>query len=90
MDYGFNGEDLYVCLEMEYANGGDLEGFIKMHKEKDERIPQRMVVSLLYQIWSALYYLERKKLLHRDLKPPNILLRKPHKDRDDVIIKIGV
>jgi serine/threonine protein kinase len=70
---------LKECLEtegelvvvMEYA-GADLSELLKKtHKLSDDRIR-------LYgrQILNAMLYLNQNRILHRDLKPQNILLQK--------------
>jgi uncharacterized protein (TIGR02145 family) len=53
---------------MEYANRGDLKSFIASNRDP------RLIHSILIEILRGLGYLHRKGMIHRDLKPQNILL----------------
>jgi len=60
-------------LVMEYAPNGSLRD---MHP-KGSRLPLDTVVSYVKQVSSALQYVHDNKLIHRDVKPENMLLG-PH------------
>ena len=62
--------DDHAHIAMEYLDGGDLRARI------DRGISQRAAVQYLRQIASALDAVHAKGVLHRDLKPGNIMLRK--------------
>ncbi len=62
--------DDHAHIAMEYLGGGDLRARI----END--ISERQSVQYLRQIASALSAVHAKGVLHRDLKPGNIMLRK--------------
>ena len=62
--------DDHAHIAMEYLAGGDLR--VRMEKG----IPERAAVQYLRQIASALSAVHAKGVLHRDLKPGNIMLRK--------------
>lgn len=69
--------NLYIVTE--YINGGSLEDLIKGYKQKDEYMEEKRVWDFLVQCLSGLLYLhETKKIIHRDIKPDNILV-----DADD-------
>ena len=68
--YDLGVADDHAHIEMEYLDGGDLR-----HKI-DSGIPEEDAVRYLRQIASALSAVHGKGVLHRDLKPGNIMLRK--------------
>ncbi len=65
-------EDGRLFLIFEYADC-DLKKFIDRHKKG---LPPELVKSFLYQILAALNYCHAHRVIHRDLKPQNILIDK--------------
>lgn len=62
---------IYLCLEyMQY----DLKKFWDAKFGKDFQVNASYVQSVMYQIFKGVDYLHGKKVLHRDLKPQNILI----------------
>jgi len=59
---------------MEYCSGGDLKEIIKRYKNRKEYIPEDMVLKLIKQILLGVTALHKNSILHRDLKPGNILV----------------
>jgi serine/threonine protein kinase len=57
-------------LIMEYLRHGTM----RIRHPKGSRVPIETVVSYIKQIANALQYLHEQKLIHRDVKPENILL----------------
>ncbi len=68
--YDLGVSDDHAHIAMEYLGGGDLRRKIEIG------IPERAAVQYLRQISDALAAIHRKGVLHRDLKPGNIMLRK--------------
>lgn len=68
--YGAFLRDSAVVLALEYMDGGSMENVI----HQLGAIPERVLGSIAYQILYALSYLKTHKWVHRDIKPPNILL----------------
>jgi serine/threonine protein kinase len=69
--YDYANDDSFIYIALEYCENGTLHTFLNKR-------PLKEVHCKLYfsQIISALKYLYNKNILHRDLKPQNILLDK--------------
>lgn len=70
LDVGSDHNEHY--LVMEYVNGMDLKEYIKEHKP----LPLKEVVSIMDQILDAMALAHDHNVIHRDLKPQNILMDK--------------
>ena len=57
-------------LIMKYASGGTL----RQRHPKGSRLPPKTIVSYMKQVADALQYAHRQKIIHRDVKPENMLL----------------
>ena len=64
------------CLVLEYAERGSLENHYKDFREKypKKHISQNFIINISKQLLNGLKYLEDKSIIHRDIKPDNILL----------------
>jgi serine/threonine-protein kinase len=58
-------------ISMEYVPGGDLRTFFRAH---DRRLPNDFVVDIVRQVARALVHAHSEGILHRDIKPGNILM----------------
>ncbi|TMW57369.1 hypothetical protein Poli38472_003294 [Pythium oligandrum] len=67
-------DDRRVVMVMEYAAGGDLDGLLRSAKDRNGPLREREIMRIFIQIALALAYLHDHGVLHRDLKPKNILL----------------
>ncbi|CAI5459038.1 unnamed protein product [Closterium sp. Yama58-4] len=79
-----------VHLVMELCNGGDLFDFIQSAPKG--RLTEQQAASVMRQLLGALHHCHSLGVLHRDVKPENILLcdRVPHQTRDgDLRIKLS-
>ena len=61
-------------MVLEYCPHGTLDGFIKKH----EKLTESVAIGIAEQIISGYKYLLGMKVIHRDLKPPNILKSGPN------------
>ncbi|KAJ1412826.1 kinase-like domain-containing protein, partial [Ochromonadaceae sp. CCMP2298] len=61
-------ETLSLCLE--YMDSGSLEDVVQAGGCRDERV----LASIAYQMTQGLRFLHGKRLIHRDVKPSNVLM----------------
>ena len=66
-DFGIENDIPY--LVMDYAVDGSLED-----RHKQDILPSVVIAPYVNQIASALYYAHEKKIVHRDVKPANMLI----------------
>jgi len=62
-----------VALVMDFVEW-TLESVLKEHKHKQDRVSEFSCKAMLYQCLSGLKYMHENWVLHRDLKPQNILI----------------
>uniref|UniRef100_A0A5K3FBA1 Protein kinase domain-containing protein n=3 Tax=Mesocestoides corti TaxID=53468 RepID=A0A5K3FBA1_MESCO len=67
-DHNISNSDVY--LVMEFCNGGDLSEYLHCKKT----LPEETIRHFLIQIGSAMHAMNIRAVMHRDLKPGNILL----------------
>ncbi|MBL1208770.1 serine/threonine-protein kinase [Geminocystis sp. GBBB08] len=72
------------CMMMEYIDGGNLESLVKKKGGLDEV----EAIRYIYQIGSALSYIHQRSILHRDVKPANIMRRRH--TNEAVLIDFGL
>ena len=68
------GQELNIV--MEFCSGGDLNQLITEQKEAGggRRLDEKKVIDWSTQIALAIFYMHDKRILHRDLKTPNIFI----------------
>eukprot|EP00802_Teleaulax_amphioxeia_P004715 Tamp_04719.p1 GENE.Tamp_04719~~Tamp_04719.p1 ORF type:complete len:449 (-),score=97.82 Tamp_04719:1406-2752(-) len=68
------GGKMFVVLVMSYAPDGDLFSKLERAHKEQRHIPEETIRKWLYQISQALVYIERKHIIHRDIKLANVLV----------------
>jgi len=72
--YDFDTVDGHPYIVMEYLSGPTLSTYLRKLHEENQRIPPHHVARLLKGLTSALDYAHELGMIHRDIKPGNILL----------------
>ncbi|MFN8529062.1 MAG: protein kinase [Anaerolineae bacterium] len=65
--------ELFIVMEL--ITGGSLREFIKTAQQNNRFIELDQVLDLTIQMADALYYAHQQGLIHRDIKPDNVVLR---------------
>ena len=78
LDAGADGDECYIVMEL--VEGADT---LKSYTSPEHLLPTKQVIEIIFKCAKALDYAHRKGVVHRDIKPTNILVTR---DKD---IKIG-
>lgn len=80
--YDVGQKDHYYFIVMEY-----LQDSLKEKIRRDRKIPPEEALSIIMHVGDALFYAHDKGVVHRDIKPDNILFRK---DGVPVVLDFGI
>jgi len=75
--YDFDKVDNDPYLVMEYIKGPSLSKYLYALHKKNERLELHQVARIITGVASALQYAHNRGIVHRDIKPGNILLISP-------------
>src|SRR5688572_4941471 len=79
--YDFDTTDGHPYIVMEYLKGPTLATYLRHLHQRKKRIPPHQVARLLKGLTAALDYAHGQGVIHRDVKPGNILL---HNNTDEI------
>ena len=81
-------EDGLWAIAMEHIDGDDLAAYVENYTAENGYLSETEALRYIDQIGQALECVHERKLLHRDVKPNNILLRRESKEA--VLIDFGL
>lgn len=70
-----------VVMILEYCPDGNLEDLIK-----GGALPEKEALPIIYQLAKGLQFIASEKVLHRDIKPDNIFIKR---EGDHKVFKLG-
>lgn len=74
LDYGEDHDVAYIA--MEYITGGSLRAHLQRLQQRQQFLPIEQSLQIGSQIAEALHYAHQRGLIHRDVKPSNIILKR--------------
>jgi serine/threonine protein kinase/tetratricopeptide (TPR) repeat protein len=77
--YDFDIQEDLIFMVMEYVDGVNLHTKLVEVGNQGERMPIKLIGSIINDIASALDYAHSKGMLHRDIKPSNIMIDNDNK-----------
>jgi len=80
-----NEEKIYII--MEYCAGSDLFAYIE---ERNFKLPEKHAAQIIRKLSSAVYYLHSFGIIHRDVKPENILMTDKTEYADIRLLDFGL
>lgn len=79
--FDFDTADGHPYIVMEYLKGPTLANYLRGLHARDELIPPHQIARLLKALTAAIDYAHEQGVIHRDIKPGNIIL---HRKKEDI------
>ena len=82
--FDFGGLDSELYIAMEYISGGNLRAHLKRLQKMGKYLPLNQTLQIAAQIAEALHYAHQRNIIHRDVKPGNIILKPIDKPQSQI------
>ena len=73
--YDFDAKDGQLFIAMAYLEGGSLRDYMDQAAQRGSQIDLETAIHLVRQLAEALHYAHEQDMVHRDVKPDNVLLK---------------
>jgi eukaryotic-like serine/threonine-protein kinase len=74
--YDFGESEAGLFIAMEYVDGGSLREHLQRLQRMGKYLPLSQSLQIAAQIAEALHYAHQQRIIHRDVKPGNIILKR--------------
>ncbi len=73
--YGYNVSFNNLYLEMEFIEGTTLTSFSRTYRTSGQLLRlNKLLIAIIYDVCGGLEYMHKKNIIHRDVKPDNIMI----------------
>ena len=79
---------LYITLEL--VDGNSLRSLIRSYRDRGQTIPWKKAFSICYQVCQALDFAHRHGVVHRDVKPDNVIVRDDNEEPHAWLMDFGI
>ena len=77
----------YIYIIMEYCSGGNLFSYIK---KRNYKLSETRICEIIHKLCMAIYYIHSYGIIHRDIKPTNILMTDDSETADIRLLDFGI
>jgi len=89
IDLEYRKDDLHLNITTELFNGSNLDDYIRKHRINGKKIPDCFIWKIFLHCCLGIKYLHLNNIIHRDIKPQNILLDNKEIPKRAVICDFG-